>query len=230
MQFAETYKCFSNQINYHGTDMKYSTWLKKQSDLKAAFLYVNFYPAVQSAWYKKKQFEYIDESEAVSLCLQYLQKNVRKIEQDRERYTSSYVHVVCLNCLSSLHWRKCDRDRYCRETSTVVVTSEGEFDLTSVLSSTYVEHYDTPEFELECEDVFSFVRRCLGVKYEKFAYCLMNNASTRKVSKSNRNFDVNPFSNVSIKESEKVMMRYVLKYVLHQYVSTYRPDLVAYLT
>lgn len=230
MQFTETYKCLSNQINYHGTDMKYKTWLKKQPDLKAAFLYVNFYQAVQSAWQKKKQFEYIDEAEAVSLCLQYLQKNVKKMEQDEKRYTSSYVHVVCMNCLSSLHWRKCDRKRYENETSTTVFTAEGEFDLTSVMASNHVEHYNTPEFEYGCKDTLGFVHNCMGLRYEKLAYCLINNSSTRKVSKSNRNFNSNPFSKVGIKDSEKVVMLFVLKCALQKYVSENRPDLVSYLT
>lgn len=229
MQFKETYNCLSSQINYHGTNMKYSTWLKKQSDLKAAFLYVNFYSAVQSAWYRKKQFEFIDESEAVSLCLQYLQKNVKKIENDKNRYTASYIYTVCVNCMSILHWRKCDRLRYNTECSTVIMKGDKEVDVLSVIADNRVEEYNKPEFEYQCKEFVEFVSVHMGIKYEKLIYSLINNTTTRRTSKSNINYANNPLSNVSVRKEEIPHMMKVLKVVATYYIVRYRPDLLCYL-
>lgn len=230
MQFKETYKCLSNQINYHGTNMKYSTWMRKQSDLKAAFLFVNFYSAVQSAWYRKKQFEFIDEAEAVSLCLQYLQKNVKKIEKDKNRYTPSYIYTVCVNCMSILHWRKCDKLRYNSECSSVVVRLGKEFDVLSIVPDVREEDYNKPEFEYQCCNLVEFVSLNLGVKYEKLLYSLINDKMTvRKVNKSNVNYDINPLAEVSIGVHDLPYMKKVLRCVAEYYILKYRPDLLSYI-
>lgn len=227
MQFTETYRVLSNRLNFHGSNMKYSTWRKKPEDLKAAYLYVNFFKAVQSAWYRKKQFEFIDEAEAVSLCFQYLQKNVSKIENDPKRYTSSYVYTVCLNCMSILHWRKKDRARYKTEVSVVVKTDCGElFDILSVVPDTRAESYNLPEFEYSCKGLVESLSEDLGPKYEKLAYFLAYGSSLRAVSKRSANYDINPLSKVSVSKSEVPAMIKTLKEYCVRYVVLHRPDLV----
>ena len=230
MQFQSTYNCLANQLNYHSHNMKYSTWSHKPSDTKAAYLFLNFFPAINSAWYKKKTFAFIDEAEAVSLVLQYLSKNVAKIDKDKKRYTSSYIYTVCVNCMSILHWRKCDRARNELEISSIVVHDGKEFDIFSVIVSRCEESYNKPEFEFSCCSLEQYVHVMLGIKYEKLLYHMADptNVLLRKTRKTNENYHANPFSDIGISKNEVQSMKEVLKECVTDYIYRYRPDLISY--
>lgn len=230
MQFRETYKCLSSQLHYNGSDMKYSTWMRKQPEHKAAFLYVNFFSAVQSAWYKKSSFKFIDEAEAVSLVLQYLQKNVAKIEHDRNRYKPSYIHTVCVNCMSILHWRKCDRERNEKETSLIFEHDGEEFEILSILPGTDDSEYEDPQVEYGVPDLEDVLCKLCDDKYAKLIYHLINpQMSLRRVSKKNVNYDCNPFSDVYVPQSEVPCMIENIRKIAKAYIVSYRPDLLSYL-
>ena len=228
MQFYDTYQCLAAQIGYYGHDMSYKTWLRKDDSLKASYLFVNFYPAVQNAWNRKKTFRFIDEAEAVSLVLQYLQKNVDKIKHDSKRYTKSYIYTVCVNCMAILHWRKCDRERSEKEGSFVFEQDGQEFDVISICADESEEEYNLPEFEYECESVFDVVSS-MGIKYEKLATVVSSGESNfSKTRKSNPNYEKNPLASVSVSRKDVDWMMDDIRSSLSVYIVNNRPDLLKY--
>lgn len=225
-QFVDTYRCLSSQLNYDGNPLTYRSWLRKNDNVKCAYLYLNFYSAVLSAWRKKSVFDYIDEAEAVSFCLKYLQKNVEKIKSDKARYTPNYVYTVCVNCMSILHFRKCSRERAEREMSSVVVSNGNEVDLFDFVSDTVAEkEYDVVDNEVD-STLFDVVKS-LGVKYENVAYHLVSSQiSLSKLGPRNKAKDVDPFAEVSVRKSDVPNILNRLRCECARYVVTKRPDLV----
>lgn len=97
--FADSRKFFRYYLNCD-MPLSYDDWVKLPDEHKAAALFVQFYPEVLSAWnhcYYNSEFS--DES-AVSVLLQYLQKNVNKIMNDRNRYTCEYIYTIAYNCMA----------------------------------------------------------------------------------------------------------------------------------
>lgn len=225
-QFVDTYRCLSSQLNYDGNPLTYRSWLRKSDNVKCAYLYLNFYSAVLSAWRKKSVFDYIDEAEAVSFCLKYLQKNVEKIKRDEARYTPNYVYTVCVNCMAILHFRKCSRERAEKETSSVVVSNGNEVDLFDFVSDSVAEkEYDVVDNEVD-STLFDLVRS-LGVKYENVAYHLVSSQiSLSKLGPRNKAKDVDPFAEVSVRKSDVPNILSRLRCECARYVVTKRPDLV----
>lgn len=225
-QFVDTYRCLSSQLNYDGNPLTYKAWLRKKDNVKCAYLYLNFYSAVLSAWRKKKVFDYIDEAEAVSFCLKYLQKNVDKIKRDEARYTPSYVYTVCVNCMAILHFRKCSRERAERECSSIVVKGNDQIDLLDFVSDSVV----TKEYEVVDREVNSTlfdVVASLGVKCENVAYHLVSpQISLSKLGPRNKAKDVDPFAEVSVRKSDLSDIVHKLRCEVARYVVNERPDLV----
>lgn len=219
MDFKEAYKNISKQIRYSDNNMSFKKWNKKPEDLKAAFLYVNFYRNIVNAWYRAR-FSYVDECTAVSIVFQYLQKNVKKISNDKKRYTGSYIYKVCFNCIRDLHWiaKVSDIDKY--EVSSIMQSSEGEFDYLDNIISTnnYSREYD-------CFDVL----KIMGIRYEKLGYSLIGVFGLRKINPRNKNVDVNPFSDVSISKKDVDSMLEDIKEELSFYIKKCRPDLYSYI-
>lgn len=225
-QFVDTYRCLSSQLNYDGNPLTYKAWLRKKDNVKCAYLYLNFYSAVLSAWRKKKVFDYIDEAEAVSFCLKYLQKNVEKIKSDEARYTPSYVYTVCVNCMAILHFRKCSRERAEQECSSIVVKGDNQVDLFDFVSDSVA----TKEYEVVDREVNSTlfdVVASLGVKCENVAYHLVSSQiSLSKLGPRNKAKDVDPFAEVSVRKSDLPDIVYKIRCEVARYVVNERPDLV----
>ena len=95
--FFETKRMFKNYVNYK-KPLTFEEWIKLDSDSKVAVLYVQFFDQIFLAWNKYKT-PYCTEEDAVSIVLQYLFKNVAKIEKEPSRYTPAYIYMVAYNCL-----------------------------------------------------------------------------------------------------------------------------------
>ena len=101
-QFASTYNIFAPAVKATGFNLnKYECWFAIPQDLKAAALYVHFYPQITLAWNKCKR-DYVEEETAVSTMLQYLLKNVPRIECQRNRYSPQYIYQIAFNALYCL--------------------------------------------------------------------------------------------------------------------------------
>lgn len=172
-EFNETRKLFIESIGYE-QPLTYDLWMDIPADLKSAALFVEFYDQITLAWYKTKSF-YTEDADGVSTMMQYLEKNVPVIEQDRERFSPAYIYRVAYNCLYCIcHDIKRDRERYENETSNVVQSDGEELDLFDTVQE------DSDFLQMILKD--NFWEECykLGPKVEKVINYLMNGTKLTK--------------------------------------------------
>lgn len=101
-QFKSTLELFEPAVKATRINIKkYEGFVAMPDDLKAATLYVNFFPQIMLAW-KKCQRPQIEEELAVSTVIQYLIKAVPKMLWQRNRYTPQYIYTTAFNCLYCL--------------------------------------------------------------------------------------------------------------------------------
>ena len=81
--FYETRNLFISTIGYK-EPLSYEEWTKKPDDLKAAFLFVQFFNEILLAWDKADSLDFGDDSEGVSTILQYLEKQVSTMKYFRK--------------------------------------------------------------------------------------------------------------------------------------------------
>ena len=108
--FADSRKFFRYYLDCK-LPLSYDDWVKLPDEHKAAALFVQFYQEILSAWNRCYSSTAISDDSAVSIILQYLQKNVNKIVNDRNRYSCEYVYTVAHNCLSKVTSRLSKRTR-----------------------------------------------------------------------------------------------------------------------
>lgn len=132
--FAETRDLFRSYTNY-SKPLSFDEWNNLPRDHKAAVLYLQFYDQVTLAWIKLKSV-YSVEADGVAEALQYLEKNVSKIEAEPKRFTPNYIYRVMYNCLYCL-CRDPNRYKaaYENECSNVVRHGEDELDLFDTVAS-----------------------------------------------------------------------------------------------
>lgn len=99
-EFAKTRRMFSNFVGYR-KPLTYDAWLNVPEDQKLAVLFVQFYEQITLAWFKLVS-EHVTEEDGIEEVLQYLNKNVDKIKDDKKRFTPAYIYTVSYNCLYSL--------------------------------------------------------------------------------------------------------------------------------
>lgn len=166
-QFYTTRKILRDALNL-SAPISYRRWMRIDDDMKAAALYVNFFDQITLAWYKTASV-YSSDSDGVSTILQYLQKNVAKIREDRSRYTPAYVYRVAYNCLFCL-CRDPNRHRrvYDNEVSNIRSCGDDTFDVFDTIPS-----YDTDYHDRDVEDRDNFiwgVFKGTGSRFEDMQY------------------------------------------------------------
>lgn len=236
MEFDTAYANISRQIHYSGNNLTFNKWMKKPDDLKAAFLFINFYKEIKNARFKAIKMKWVDECKVLSTLFQYLDKNVYRIKDDPKRYTAAYIYQVSYNCMKSTNWDKSAENIYNKEVSLTVQINDSEFDVCDMLLDVVSEVPGVlsgiDQFDIVYDyvpDVFVIIRR-LGPEYEKLAYSLITSQGLRRVSKSNKNRVYNPFSEVSVSKNDIPHMMKVLKYVISEYVIRYdREDLMKFI-
>ena len=77
--FYDTRNLLINILNYT-EPLSYEEWKAKPDELKAAFLFVQFYREIILAWDKADSLDFGDDSEGVSTILQYLEKQVSTLQ------------------------------------------------------------------------------------------------------------------------------------------------------
>lgn len=104
IELKNTRKLF---LDYIGSDgpWSYDEWVSLCDNYKAAVLYCQFFNTICLAYYKTMGFG-VPVEDCISEALQYLNKNVSKIEKDESRYTEAYIYTVCYNCMFDLSRRK----------------------------------------------------------------------------------------------------------------------------
>lgn len=114
-QFTKTYKAFKAATDGYSSETWFD-WMLIPGKLKAASLYVHFFPQILLAW-KKYELPYIEEETAVSTVIQYIIKNVDIIECDMRRYTPNYMYQITKNAIYPLSRIRRDIDHYHRRCS-----------------------------------------------------------------------------------------------------------------
>lgn len=136
-EFYTTRTIFREYVNavsaVSNEPLSYEDWIKLPSEYKSAALYVQFFDEIILAWYKCKT-SYASDEEGVETIMQYLEKNVPTIVNNRRRYSPNYIYRVAFNCLYCIcHDRVVDKKRAELEHSNIVITSEGEVDVFDTL-------------------------------------------------------------------------------------------------
>ena len=132
-QFHQTKVRFREFANYQ-RPLSYDEWMEAPDECKAAILYVQFYDQITLAWMKTHSV-YSDINDGVSEILQYLNKNVEKIKNDRKRFTPAYIYKVAYNCLYCLcRDPNLHRRAYDNECSNIVGYGEDELDLFNTIT------------------------------------------------------------------------------------------------
>lgn len=136
--------------------LSYSEWCNLPYSHKAAVLYIQYFDQVTLAWYKLKSV-YSVEADGVDEVLQYLDKNVKKIEADEKRFTPAYIYKVCYNCLYCL----CrDPNRYKRvyenECSNIIGYGDDELDLFDTQVDN-VDRYEEYNRDAICEAFWQLI-------------------------------------------------------------------------
>ena len=73
-------RCLYLESTGYTEPLSYEEWAAKPDNLKAAFLYLQFYNEIVLAWTKADCLEIGDDTEGVSTILQYLEKQVRQVQ------------------------------------------------------------------------------------------------------------------------------------------------------
>ena len=108
-EFFKAKNMFTAALNIE-SKLSFEEWMKLPDDYKAAALYVNFFDNITMAYAKCADL-CVDENDALSTLLQYLEKNVAIIMEHPERYKPAYIFTVSKNAMSPLRRIQKNRDR-----------------------------------------------------------------------------------------------------------------------
>ena len=100
--FLETKNMLAEITSFVKYPVTYELWMTIDDEYKAAALYVNFYAQIVIAKNKYRTTHYVDDEDMVSIVMQYLVKNVKKIKSDRKRFTCSYIYTVVYRAIFGL--------------------------------------------------------------------------------------------------------------------------------
>ena len=216
-QFIQTRNMFKDYLTGYPKNPDYATWSKADPDDKAALLFVTFYQEITLAWFNaisSRNIVYISQEDGVSTILQYLMKNVEKIDEDAKRYTPQYIYQVAFNCLLGLcNTRGTEQKRCASEVSNEYREGDKELDFFDLVPSND-EDLETAKIK---EAVWEIIRK-MGPKAEKVANHLINPGDTlHKVSRSSSERPTDRLADVAVSKSEYEAIVAELKVQLEPY-------------
>lgn len=200
-QFIETYDMFMEYLGYP-QDVSYEEWKRVDADDKAALLFVNFFEAVTQAWYNavtQYKIVYVTQDDGVSTILQYLMKNVAKIDADENRYTYQYIYRVCYNCLASF----CGTQGTARQRCSNEISNEyTDGDIIVNLWDLVPSEDEDIETKKTKEAIWNVIRH-MGPKAEKVVNHLINPDETiHRISTSSSERPLDRLADVSVSKAE----------------------------
>ena len=224
-QFYETKTMFENYTGCTANvRLPYEAWMKLHNPGKdgtdknskaAAALFVMFFDEITLAW-SKASADFIQDEDGIECVLQYLQKNVDKIRENRARYTPSYIYRVAYNCMDCL--RYVEREQFRSKLTSSNVVPRGEDDPLDL----YDTSPDTFDYDLEFSrrDFWAEIEK-LGDETAKVVNHLLNGDSLYKVSARAANRDDDPLRDVSVSKAQKEEIMERLRTVLAPYKSVF---------
>lgn len=210
-QFREAYIRFKNLSGYT-EPVEWSQWASiNDVDIQTAILYCQFYDQITLAWYKARA-EFVPDEDGLSCVLQYIIKNVPRIQAEEAKFTPAYMYRIAYNCMDCLRYVQRDINRYTTETTNVVVYDGEELDLCDL-----VPHRDTSYEDQVDKDRFWSIIASMGPEVEKVVNHLVNDESLRRVSKRSSAYEEDPLADVSVSESRMNEIIEILKDRLEEF-------------
>ena len=202
--FHDTRNLYRDFTDYK-KPLSFEEWNTLDPEKKAAVLFVQFYNEITLAWNKANAFDFIDGEDGVSTMCQYLQKNVPVIEKDPKRFTPNYIYKVACIC----HDRKCDKDRWENETSSIVMLDGKEFNILETVVNMKGSAEAVSE-KRQFEGEFWSVVKELGEAAEKVMRYLISQdeADLKKLSPKSRRYAEDPLRDVevSLEEAQRIIL------------------------
>lgn len=224
-QFESTRNLFRKYLDSYSdngrfTKIPYDVWKNADEDDKSSLLFVIFYDAIILAWYKcitSCRLVYVDSESGVSIILQYLMKNVAKINEDEKRYTSNYIYTVSYNCLAKFaSTQVCDIKRSTTEISNEYTEGDTTVNLWDLLPA-YDEDFETVQTK---EAIWNIISH-MGPKAEKVVNHLINPGDTyHKLSKSVPGRELDRLADVAVSKKEYAEILEDLKLQLAPFADT----------
>lgn len=219
-QFYETRKMFENYTGCTANvRLPYESWLRLHNPGKggndsnskaAAALFVMFFDEITLAWNKAKA-DFIQDEDGIECVLQYLQKNVDKIRENKSKYTPNYIYRVAYNCMDCLRYVEREQFRSKLTSSNVVPRDDEELDL-------YDMAPDQIDYDLErTRKKFWAIIEAMDNEKDSFGKTakvinhLLNGESLHKVSERAANRDNDPLRDVSVTKEEMTQIIETLK-------------------
>lgn len=203
--FKDTYDLFVESCQYENS-LTWDEWCKQPDDLKSAFLFIQFFSAIEAAKIRCN-FSYLDEASLLELALQYLQKNVEIIKNDKKRFTSSYIYRVAYNCMYSLRKVQYLADTNYYEALSTSIISEDNEDccpsnklVTEALASKCLEDIIS---ENDYNNEFWKIIIDSGMPTEKVVHHLISDTSLRRATKNTKNYSIDYLRDVSVNDEDK---------------------------
>lgn len=197
-QFKLTRRIFSSALSNVSFPLTFDEWKEIDSDLQAAALFVNFYREITSAWGKFPNSP-ITPDIAVSVVVENLFKNVPKILEEPERFTSGYIHVITVKRLISEVRNKGINYVFNNECSNFMYDPEldDEIDLYDLVAAA-TEAY---EVTYASEELWAIIEG-MGPKAEKVANHLITGDSLRKTRPDVIDYHNDRLADVSVSRKE----------------------------
>lgn len=155
IELKRTRELFSNYIG-NNVPQTYEEWVSLCPDYKAAALYCKFFNTICLSWYKVMNSG-IPVEDGISEILQYIQKNVSKIENDEKRFTERYIYIVCKNCLVDLTRRS--KFEFHKNESVFIEDEDGKtiLDYGTFVNDSYFESNENSDRENKVKEFWSLV-------------------------------------------------------------------------
>lgn len=201
-QFIQTRDMFRDYLSGYPENPTYTEWKNAAEEDKAALLFVTFYDEITLAWYNTiVVFDtvFITQEDGVSTVLQYLMKNVEKINEDEKRYTSQYIYRISFNCLASFRGTQ----GTAMKRSTLEISNEyTEGDVTVNLWDLVPSEDEDIETQKTKEAIWEIIRR-MGPKAEKVVNHILNPDETlHKIAQSSSERPLDRLADVSVTKAE----------------------------
>lgn len=145
-EFRETKVFFNQFLDVDSNEpLDWDMWMKFPDDRKSAVLFLKFYSEITLAWEKTKSF-YTPTSDGVSIVMQYLEKNVPLIKENKNKYNGKYIYKVAYNCLyCECHDRCVLKNAYNHEVSADQLGSDEDSDFS------YYDILEDESEDIECK-------------------------------------------------------------------------------
>ena len=208
-QFREAYNNFAAATNYT-RPLSFEEWVNKPSEQKAVLLFVQFYDQINLAKYKADA-SFVSDDDELSCVLQYLNKNVSKIEDTPSKFNEKYIYRVAYNCMDCLRYIQRDKERAARETSSTIDYEGDTLSLYDLVSN------DTDFLhQIEVEDLWNTIEG-MDISVHKVIDHILNGTSLKKSRVRSANRAKDPYADVEVTpEDEEEIMEY-LRYRLEKF-------------